>query len=584
MIEHVDLKDWKLHGELAVDFKPGLNFVLGPNGSGKSSLLQAIVFAISGATPTPAPRDAVRMGSMSGASVGVRLNAASGKITITRSIDRGGRVTPVVLTGSRFVRGASASDLAAVLGAEPSELAGLLFLSEGDIYRPNAGDMELDRHLERLLPVQPLQRLVPLAGERRRSLARLLKGQRSELKMSKDQLAELALRRPTLEGELSEMDDRESSLRERENALLEAVRVRDEHRRAVLRFTTWEEQLEGLLASNGLGGVQPSVALEGLEERVRQVERRLRDLIAQRGRYEGERAGVEAATALLVEAETGVCPLCEQPLTQQHRERLIRGQQGRWTELGAHLASTISDLTETERQLSALTAAAIAIRSAIDQRPEGSPPPISAPPELDDELAQVKRDIEDLRSQQRRAVEELTEARTRLAAAEADRRAQDEVIDAFRKDALLQAVENTITSFTSEVRAGVVRPLSQELARQWKRFRPSAQWSLVVGDDGRVAIEMQGETRPYEALSAGEKTVAMVLLRVALAVAFTSAGFVVLDEPLEHLDPRARRVLISSLQYAVQGRLVDQIIVSTYEEALVRRLQHDELAHAIYMD
>jgi ABC-type molybdenum transport system ATPase subunit/photorepair protein PhrA len=59
---------------------------------------------------------------------------------------------------------------------------------------------------------------------------------------------------------------------------------------------------------------------------------------------------------------------------------------------------------------------------------------------------------------------------------------------------------------------------------------------------------------------------------------------VVLDEPLEHLDPRARRVLISSLQYAVQGRLVDQIIVSTYEEALVRRLQHDELAHAIYMD
>ena len=224
MIEHVDLKDWKLHGELAVDFKPGLNFVLGPNGSGKSSLLQAIVFAISGATPTPAPRDAVRMGSMSGASVGVRLNAASGKITITRSIDRGGRVTPVVLTGSRFVRGTSASDLAAVLGAEPSELAGLLFLSEGDIYRPNAGDMELDRHLERLLPVQPLQRLVPLAGERRRSLARLLKGQRSELKMSKDQLAELALRRPTLEGELSEMDDRESSLpRERTHCLKRSV-------------------------------------------------------------------------------------------------------------------------------------------------------------------------------------------------------------------------------------------------------------------------------------------------------------------------------------------------------------------------
>jgi ABC-type multidrug transport system ATPase subunit len=58
----------------------------------------------------------------------------------------------------------------------------------------------------------------------------------------------------------------------------------------------------------------------------------------------------------------------------------------------------------------------------------------------------------------------------------------------------------------------------------------------------------------------------------------------VFDEPLEHLDPRTRRILISSLQHAVDQQLVDQIIVSTYEEAIVRRLQQEGRAHAIYLD
>ena len=94
---------------------------------------------------------------------------------------------------------------------------------------------------------------------------------------------------------------------------------------------------------------------------------------------------------------------------------------------------------------------------------------------------------------------------------------------------------------------------------------------------------MDGEHRPFAALSAGEKTVAVILLRIALSVAFTSAGFMVLDEPLEHLDPRARRVLISSLHHAIETGVLKQIIVSTYEESIVRRLQQEGIANAIYL-
>jgi DNA repair exonuclease SbcCD ATPase subunit len=85
-------------------------------------------------------------------------------------------------------------------------------------------------------------------------------------------------------------------------------------------------------------------------------------------------------------------------------------------------------------------------------------------------------------------------------------------------------------------------------------------------------------------MSGGEKTVALILLRLALVSALTKADFLILDEPLEHLDPRNRRLLISSLYQAVDKGLIRQAIVTTYEESLVRRLLLRGSAHAVYLE
>jgi exonuclease SbcC len=581
MIEHIELVDWKRYDRYETEFKPGLNFVLGPNGSGKSSLLQAIEFALSGLTPFSPAREAVRMGSTKGASVSITFNSYSPRATVTRSIDRLGRVHDVLQADNTD---STAEYLSAALGVDAPELVGMLFVNEGDIYTSSAGDMDLDHHLEQLLPLKALQQVVILTRERRGSLTRLLKGQRSELKVSKDELAQLALRRTEFEAELSGVEQAEPKLRAREQELLDAVRERDAQRQAALHLVSWTEELDRLLESSGMAGVEPGIAIERMEEDLRHSEQQVRDLVARRGRYEGERAGVENAISLLERAEAGACPLCEQPLTDQHRKSLVTAQRTRLSQLDGDLASATVLLTEAESRLSALATATGAVRLAMAQRPEDVIVSQSLPPDLDDELMRVQRDLDDVRDRRRRVFSELAAVRERAAAAETDRRIEAEVVDAFRKDALLQATEDAVTSFTSEVRMGFVMPLSQELGRQWKRFRPRAPWNLIVDNDGHLAIEMHEETRPFAALSGGEKTVALVLLRLALAVAFTRARFMVFDEPLEHLDPRTRRILISSLQHAVDQQLVDQIIVSTYEEAIVRRLQQEGRAHAIYLD
>jgi DNA repair exonuclease SbcCD ATPase subunit len=64
--------------------------------------------------------------------------------------------------------------------------------------------------------------------------------------------------------------------------------------------------------------------------------------------------------------------------------------------------------------------------------------------------------------------------------------------------------------------------------------------------------------------------VALLATRLLVLSASTRASFLWLDEPLEHLDPKNRRLTASLM--AAAGKQVRQVLVTTYEEGLARRL------------
>ena len=66
--------------------------------------------------------------------------------------------------------------------------------------------------------------------------------------------------------------------------------------------------------------------------------------------------------------------------------------------------------------------------------------------------------------------------------------------------------------------------------------------------------------------------VAQLVLRVLVLRATTRLGFFWVDEPLEHLDPDARRALAVLLAQAPESPSFPQVLVTTYEEPLIRRL------------
>lgn len=114
-----------------------------------------------------------------------------------------------------------------------------------------------------------------------------------------------------------------------------------------------------------------------------------------------------------------------------------------------------------------------------------------------------------------------------------------------------------------------IDPLAAQVRSRWKRVFGD-RGALQLGADGRLTLRRGVEDIPFAYLSSGEKVVALLAVRLLVLGSSMRALFLWLDEPLEHLDPRNRRLAASLMSAA--GEHVRQILVTTYEEDLARRL------------
>ena len=70
------------------------------------------------------------------------------------------------------------------------------------------------------------------------------------------------------------------------------------------------------------------------------------------------------------------------------------------------------------------------------------------------------------------------------------------------------------------------------------------------------------------------------MLQLLALDAATRAGFCWIDEPLEHLYPDTRRQVASLLAATASTSGIGQLLVTTYEERLVRRITRRMPEHA----
>ena len=563
MIRRLTLMNWRAYDRLDLELEPGATFVVAPNGVGKSSIVEGARYALFGAVP-PVKDGATRVSAGEGASAAVELELPSGRILeVTRAYPPSGRGSgpTVTVDGERLDPADLDGLLAEEYGADPAFLARLAMLHSSTVFTEAKG-LDLRQHLSRVFGVDGLA----AALEQTKALAQQAKksvdAARKIATVSDEEVAALRelMARATEATEEAEQD--------RADAEAALVRVREtaETRRA---YERWKEASDryGTLVTEVTADAAALLGRDVTPDELETVEGEaadaLDDVRRRRAELEGRRQAITAGLTELEGAE-GTCPVCRRPLDPDDVQTARDTHEQDLAALDAELSSL--DDTGPARLLDEVR--------RLRSRLASEPPPGEAPPEpadADPEVEAVARfDTAVATAAERRGI--LEEARRRIEAAEAARMELAGITSAFERSAALEAATAALEAARQRVLDESIEPLEDLLAENWRKLFADRPGVGLQGD-GTVSRRIGDADLAYEHFSDGEKMVAQLILRVLVLRATTRLGFFWVDEPLEHLDPDSRRALAVLLAQAPEDPSFPQVLVTTYEEPLVRRLR-----------
>jgi DNA repair exonuclease SbcCD ATPase subunit len=293
----------------------------------------------------------------------------------------------------------------------------------------------------------------------------------------------------------------------------------------------------------------------------------------------GRLAAIQAATEELHTAGTE-CPVCRRELSPEDVDRADQAHDRDTAALAVRERELTGLIDREEHRLAKIRALCRRTASFSNVRP---PPTQEAwtDPEV------LSAELRDARNETDRLLELAAEARivrntlaTQVTVEEAAAREMQEALVVHRREAVTNIAAEVLTSTADNILSERIDPLATEISHRWKRVF-GERGLLRLQHDGRLVLVRGVHEIPFDQFSSGEKVIALLATRLLVLGASTRASFIWLDEPLEHLDSKNRRLTASLLTTA--GKQIGQILVTTYEEALARRLAASSHAQLQYV-
>jgi DNA repair exonuclease SbcCD ATPase subunit len=609
VISRILLRNWRGYEKLSLDLGPGLTFVIADNGVGKTSLINAAAWALFGEDSGVDGPAAIRVGSPE-TTVEVDFALGDAELSVRRSRRREGRGRETV-EAAIDRRAASADELRARLAeaaALPYEiLSQLMFVPEMQLTHEGELFGDVQGHLSGLLGIDHLRQAAATARQVHAAVSREVRTIREQVRADEAVLVAARTVVEEADAEIARIDAAVLDGLARRDELDAARRAAEMWRVYDIARDTYETALARLLEDAAGIGVDlgPGDDVDALVHAEQEVLDRTQEVQRALASVEAEGAVVRDQLGQLESAADAVCPVCRRPIDEDVAAHASAEHRSRLAEIDARRSETEQRRAEVAAAASRLTDVARAVSRLEPPVPPAMPRPS---PSLDDLDAQ-HRALEDsvagqlsrkgaLGERLRRAEQALDEVdRARAALAELTR---------LHAEAATASSLATLADDEADARTErCLAPLSQALARRWsemfvgssRRPRLAGGGSIELGvgsgpGSGGDASGTSGRGTagdgiaiPYSSFSGGEKTLASLLTRLLFVTSATALDCMWLDEPLEHLDP-ANRTKVAHLlsQVCRPGRHMRQVLVTTYEEGLARRLaERDESASILYV-
>jgi DNA repair exonuclease SbcCD ATPase subunit len=574
MIRRLTLKNWRAYENVTLDLEPGTTFVVARNGVGKSSLIEGATWALYG-DAAGRPSDAIRLGSTT-ATASVELLLADGRsLSVTRQLTRrlGRPAKPPVsatIDGTPVEKDKLEALVREALGGDPAFLARVTMVRGAERLDPDASKLNLQEHLAHYFGADGLRQTVV-------ELQRRLKENDNRIRQVRQTAGTTAEHRTELSQQLHAAEEALVEAEGAHQAAAEAAQAAERLTRQVEAYQRWmtaehERQEQLAVLSRRVGDqLDEPVDADHLPQMLDQAEdyatRELDSIRRQRSELQGRLSAIRSSLQELHSA-AGQCPVCRRPLSAEDREQAM-GEHDR-------------DITAITRQLTSLTEEpAVSTITMLRQHRNqlaalGSR--VQAPPAPPLSISEAAAQYERTRHAAEIATTALVEKRSavmtasaRLKDAETDERARAFLAKEYKEQALLSAAARAAQAALDELLNGTITPLVQEITSQWKRLFTD-RGTISMNSQGALSRLVNDEILEFGSFSTGEKMGAQLLLRLLVLDTATRATFCWIDEPLEHLDPDTRRqvALRLALTPAMSGAM--QILVTTYEEPLVRHI------------
>ncbi|MFZ1631047.1 MAG: AAA family ATPase, partial [Anaerolineae bacterium] len=158
------------------------------------------------------------------------------------------------------------------------------------------------------------------------------------------------------------------------------------------------------------------------------------------------------------------------------------------------------------------------------------------------------------------------------------------LIDLEMRSLTLRASKAASSKVQATLRDADLQPIYAQVSKVWAAFSGKENWQVKLDEKGMPTLtSREGRTFDLSQFSGGEKTALLLMLHTIIAQHFSKSDFLLVDEPLEHLDPINRRSLVRFLIDASKRGSFKQALVATFEESLLRKYMSEEGVHIVHV-
>lgn len=617
MLESIHIKNWKKYEDFSCKFKKGINFIIGPNAIGKTSLLEAIYYAITGNVRSDVALNKVkRIGSTTSGYVNLILSHDNNIINLLRSFN--GRTTHSIscapqnynITGRENVK----RWIERLFNTKQIFLDKMFYFGEGDIFKyisKRGAQSNFRAYIEDMLGIEKLHnirkdfnKLKGKFNKKKKSLESKIKSI-SEIPSQSDtsleeQLKSLNKKMIGIKNKIDEIEKNQSKLKL--DIELSKKSMKD--------FSVLQNDLQNLLNIDNLDfdiveinnlikkelvdllKEEKRLNMEIQEQNERKIilKKNLSEISDIENSLKNLKVKFEQET-ILDDTSTLECPICDKPLSLSEFREIYEIKLKNRTNIENKLIKVENSLKERNVSLSKIQKNVkekeklqykieIYIPSWTIKLKQYKEREAILPEKLNEnnELGLKKNELKKELSNINKNILSLTE---KLAIRKAPKHYLDpsyiknEINVSNNCNYLTDLLEESFKEMLYRVKLQYLEKITKEISRLWSIIFHDPKRSVSFDNNLNPILESEEGTIVFKNLSGGEKTILSVLTKTIFMRKFSSIKFMILDEPFEHLNLKNRVQIINYLIMYVKAKLVDQLIITTFEESLTRNLIED---------